>query len=392
MAALAFVAGSTVLPVFISKLTDSSILVGIISHVEWFGWLFPQLIAASILVHRKKVLGFYNGLSAIRLAIFALTIAMIFYFNQNNTAILISFSVGFTIFSISSGLAGLAFMEIVGKTIPNQRRGSFFGLRFFSGGLLAALAGLLVKKIMTTYSFPFDFGITCGIAWALMLMGLLMFAFQKEPEKQDLVKKAPISAQFKLAYSFFLKDLNFRKLIFSRIWSNTAYMAMPFYVILSIEKLTAPEWMAGVYLTSQMSGFLLSNFLWAWVSDRISNKLAIVFSCIIRIAPPVIALSSFYITIDYYFFAVVFFLIGASEAGIDIGFMNYLLEISPEKERPLYIGFLNTVIAPTILISGLGGWIIQVFTLKILFGIVLLTTMIALVITLKLHEPRPKSA
>ena len=105
--------------------------------------------------------------------------------------------------------------------------------------------------IMTSYSFPFDFGITCGIAWALMLMGLLMFAFQKEPEKQALIEKASIKAQFKLAFSFFLKDLNFRKLIFSRIWANTAYMAMPFYVILSIKKLK----------------ILITNLLWfsLWV-------------------------------------------------------------------------------------------------------------------------------
>jgi MFS family permease len=392
MAALAFVAGSTVLPVFISKLTDSNIIVGIISHVEWFGWLFPQIFAASILVHRKRVLSFYNGLSAIRLILFAVTIALIFYFADNPTAILISFAIGFTIFSLFSGLAGLAFMEVVGKTIPNTKRGSFFGLRFFSGGLLAALAGLLIKRIMTGYEFPYDFGIICSLAWALMFMGLIMFALQKEPEKIDLPKKESPNNQIKNAFNFFKNDSNYRQLIFSKIWANSYYMSTPFFVILAIKELQAPDWMAGIYLTSQMTGFLISNLLWARVSDKMSNKLVILLSSAFRLIPPIFAVSAFFINFDPYLFVIVFFLIGATEAGIDIGFMNYLLEISPESGRPLYVGFFNTVIAPTVLVSGLGGWIIQIFSLKFLFSLVMFTSIIALLNSLKLREPRPKSA
>jgi len=190
MAALAFVAGSTVLPVFISKLTSSRTLIGIISHIEWFGWMFPQLLAAAFLAHRKKALGFYNTLSIIRLTLFGMVIASIFAFSDNYAAILLIFGIGFTIFSLSSGLAGVAFMEVVGKAIPLKIRGSFFGWRMFSGGLLAALGGLLVKKIMATYSFPFDFGYICVTAWILMLLGLSCFALVKEPENIDPLSRA----------------------------------------------------------------------------------------------------------------------------------------------------------------------------------------------------------
>jgi hypothetical protein len=145
MAAIAFVAGSTVLPVFISKLTSSRILIGIISHLEWFGWALPQLFGAAFLAHRKKALGFYNSLSIIRLFFFALAVLSIYIFRDNYGAILIFFSISFTVYSLSSGLAGVAFMEIVGKIIPTNRRGSFFGWRMFSGGILAAIGGLAVS-------------------------------------------------------------------------------------------------------------------------------------------------------------------------------------------------------------------------------------------------------
>ncbi len=392
MAALAFVAGSTVLPLFISKLTDSRILIGIFSHIEWFGWLFPQLFAAVFLAHKRKVLYFYNGLSAIRLFLFGLSIASIFAFKDNYALILITFGITFTIFSLTSGMAGVAFTEVVGKTIPLNKRGSFFGLRMFSGGLLAALGGLVVKKIISDYPFPYDFGYVCGIAWVLMLLGLAFFAVIREPEaKQGLEKTAPIN-QFKTALKIFSNDGNFRKLVFSRAWVNTALMATPFYVIFAIENLNAPEWMAGIYLTSQMIGYLASNLLWGWLSNHVSNKMVIVLAGICRIIPPVVAFGCCFFYIDPYIFSMVFFFIGMAESGIDMGYMTYLLEISPEKGRILSIGLMHTLMAPTIFFAGLGGWLSEIFSLKWLFVLVFITTTISLIISGRLKEPRLRSS
>lgn len=392
MAALAFMAGSTVMPVFISKLTDSMVLIGLFSHLEWFGWLLPQLFAAIFLAHRKRVLPFYNGLSALRLFLFGIAIAAIFVFKDNYIAILIAFGVTFTIFSMSSGLAGVAFTEVAGKMIPLNKRGSFFGLRMFSGGLLAAFGGLLVKKIIATYPFPYDFGYVCMVAWVLMFLGLAAFALIKEPTAKEQMARASPSAQLKSALRIFKNDDNFRKLIFSRAWINTALMAIPFYVVFSIEKLNAPEWMAGIYLTAQMIGYLASNLLWGWLSNRISNKMVIVLSSLSRAFPPIIAFACFYYPVSPIMFAPVFVFIGMAESGIDMGYMTYLLEIAPEKGRVLSIGLFHTLIAPTVLFSGIGGWLSQLLSLKWLFGIVFVTTLISLIISARLRESRLRSS
>lgn len=392
MAALAFVAGSTVLPVFISKLTDSKVLIGIFSHLEWFGWLFPQLLAAAFLAHRERVLSFYNGLSLLRLFLFGICIASILLFKDNFDAILITFGISFTVFSLSSGLAGVAFLEIVGKIIPLNKRGSFFGLRMFSGGLLAALSGLLVKRIIATYGFPYDFGYVCMMAWVLMFLGLSSFAMIREPEVGEKLAKASPAAQIRAALGILKHDVNFRNLIFSRIWINTALMALPFYVVFSLERLQAPEWIAGIYLTFQMIGYLGSNLLWGWLCNRISNKMVIVLAALCRAFPPIIAFACFYYPLSPLMFSPVFVFIGMAESGVDMGFMTYLLEISPEKGRVLSIGLLHTVIAPTVLFSGIGGLLIQLFSLKWLFALVFVTTVISLVVSARLREPRFRSS
>jgi hypothetical protein len=392
MAALAFLAGSTVLPVFISRLTDSSVLIGIFSHLEWFGWLFPQLLAAIFLAHRKKVLFFYNGLSLLRLLLFGICIVSIFLFRDNYGAILITFGISFTVFSLSSGLAGVAFIEIVGKIIPLNRRGSFFGMRMFSGGLLAALGGILVKRIIAIYEFPYDFGYVCIVAWILMFLGLSCFALIKEPEVGQRLAKASPTVQMRAALSILKHDVNFRNLIFSRIWINTALMALPFYVVFSLEHLHAPEWIAGIYLTFQMIGYLGSNLLWGWLCNRISNKMVIVLAALCRAFPPIIAFACFYYPLNPLLFSPVFVFIGMAESGVDMGFMTYLLEISPEKGRVLSIGLLHTVIAPTVLFSGVGGLLIQLLSLKWLFAVVFVTTMISLLVSARLREPRLRSS
>jgi MFS family permease len=392
MAALAFLAGSTVLPVFISRLTDSLILIGLFSHLEWFGWLFPQLFAAVFLAHRERVLPFYNGLSAVRLSLFGICIASIFIFRHDYAAILIAFGISFTIFAFSSGMAGVAFTEVAGKVIPLNKRGSFFGLRMFSGGLLAALGGLLVKNIMATYPFPYDFGYVCMVAWGLMLLGLAAFALLKEPKVKEQMVKASPSIQLKSALGILKKDENFRRLIFSRIWINTALLAIPFYIVFSIEKLDAPEWIAGIYLTAQMIGYLASNLLWGWLSNRISNKTVIVLAALCRVFSPVMAFICFYYPVSPAMFAAVFVFMGMAESGIDMGYMTYLLEISPEKGRVLSIGLFHTVIAPTVLLSGVGGWFSQILSLKWLFGVVSITTLISLIISAGLREPRLRSS
>jgi MFS family permease len=91
-------------------------------------------------------------------------------------------------------------------------------------------------------------------------------------------------------------------------------------------------------------------------------------------------------------FAPVFVFIGMAESGIDMGYMTYLLEIAPEKGRILSIGLFHTLIAPTVLFTGVGGWLSQLLSLKWLFGVVFITTLISVMISTRLREPRLKSS
>ena len=387
-AALASLSGSTILPAFVSQLTDSKVIIGLLSTMDGFGWAFPQLFVAVFIAHRARVLGFYNRLAVLRLLFFGLAISSVFIFARRPSALLLIFGISFTMLSLVAGMAGLSFTEIVGKTIPVSKRGSYFGWRMFLGGIIIVIEGIIAAKALSVYPYPYNFGYLYSAGWIFMLFGLLMFAFVKEPPGSDLLDKAGPSIHLNHAFSIFRKNENFRRLFYSRAAVNTYLLSSPFYVVFAIRQLGAPGSIAGVYLAAQYIGFLLSNILWAWLSNHISNRKVIIFAGVVSLVPPLLAFGSSFVPIHPMAFGLVFLTLGAADAGISMGYVNYLLEISPERGRVLSIGIWNTFIAPTLFFSAFGGILSQLFSLRFLFATVLVTVIISVLISKRLWEPR----
>ncbi|MGD8628002.1 MAG: hypothetical protein PVH52_02885, partial [bacterium] len=87
-------------------------------------------------------------------------------------------------------------------------------------------------------------------------------------------------------------------------------------------------------------------------------------------------------------FGVVFFFLGFTLSGIQLGYANYMLDVSPEAERPTYLGFMNTFIAPVLLLSSVGGFVIERTSYEVLFIGVIAAGIIALIFSVQLEEPR----
>jgi hypothetical protein len=67
---------------------------------------------------------------------------------------------------------------------------------------------------------------------------------------------------------------------------------------------------------------------------------------------------------------------------------NFLLELVSESERPLYLGLSNTLTGVVVLISGLGGLVVDLFSFAGLFILVLGLCTVAYVLATKLPETR----
>jgi len=379
--ASAFVRGSSVLPAFLSQLTSSKVLIGLSSNLEFAAWSLPQMFVAGLVGHKGRKLPLYIRMAALRSLFFGGLTVAIFLFGGHKELMLPLFFCLFSLYAIAGGIAGVPFMEIVGKTIPLQRRGSFFGMRIFFGGFLGVGGGWVVTRIMARLSYPANFGLIFTFAFISITLALLLFCFVREPWLQgersnfrDSLLKGP---------KIFKRDKNYRRFFLVRTLLGSYLLGMPFYVLYAQGILGGQNKLIGTYICCEMVGLISSNVIWGRLSNKGSNRLVLSLASISGLLSPLLVII---FPPSLIIFGLVFFFLGATRSGLNIGYTNYLLEIAPPEERSTYVGFMNTIISPTVFFSALGGGIINISSYLFLFGLVGGLCLFSLIISLGLRE------
>jgi MFS family permease len=390
----AVIGGTTVLPTFISMLTQSKVLIGLAGTMGNAGWFMPQLIVASQVEHLERKMPLYISSGFVRVgSMWAIALLVGLAGHVTGAAVLAGFFTLYTIYSLGGGVAGIPFMDIVARTVAPEQRGTFFGARLALGGISAALAGIFVRGILNSRPFPTSFALLFLAAAVIVTGAVASFCFVKEPAGPSRESRMPFR-QFMRKGPFLLKNVrSYRMLLVVRILLGVWGMALPFYVIYGQERLSLEPGSVGILLSIQMAGAFFSNVLWGYLSNHVGNKIVLVLVSAISIACPVVTLAAGFFAPagPLLSFGIIFFLIGVSWSGIGLGYTNYMLEVSPADERPTYLGFMNTFLSPVLLLSAVGGLIIDKTSYGMLLGIATAAGAGALFFALQLEEPRVKT-
>ena len=389
--AFTFISGSTILPAFLSRLTSSSFLIGAVASLEEIGWLLPQHFVAGFVQSRKRRKTIYIVMAIFRSIVFGLLALSVFLLAEKKSHLVVVFFILFLLFAISGGIAGVAFLDIVGKTIPANKRGSFYGWRISVGGALSFLASLtVIRTVLQSNPYPNNYGTLFSINFVIIAAALTAFCLVKEPPSPMIEKKNSLWAHLRRGFEILRHDIDLRRFLFFRWLVSSFYMGFPFYIIFAIKQYGVSESTVGVFLAVQMLGIVTSNLLWGWLSNNASIRIVLQLTAAVTILPPILVLTSTVVPMPLELYAVIFFFLGSFYSGIRTGYQSYLLAIAPEKERPTYVGMMNTFIAPTLLFSGIGGLILDVTSFPVLFTLVFLLGLGAFCSSLKLIEPQPE--
>ena len=389
---------SLVMSWFVSQLTTSNFLIGLIMPIQNGSWFLPQLVISSYLQRRQRKLPFYARMAGIRVAIWGLMTLAIFLI-EDAAVLLVIFFILLTAYSLAAGLAGICFVDIVAKAIPSTRRGAFFAWRRFLGGFLALGGSLLVRYILDErrgLAFPDNYALLFLLSFFILCLALGSLILMVEPLEPVNEERVPLSRQFRRALDLPRRDTNYRRFLIMRLLLMAAEIATPFYIVYAKRALSVPVSMVGVYLTGATLASFASNLLWGRISDRRGNKLLLALSNSLGLFIPLIALAIVPLAnlwpelkeLAPGLFALVFVLSGGSKSGAMIGNMNFLLEIAPADDRPIYIGFTNTIMGIALLASSVGGLIVDLAGFTVLFSLALAFYAVALFLTLRLQEPR----
>ena len=182
------------------------------------------------------------------------------------------------------------------------------------------------------------------------------------------------------------EDRNFGLLVVTQLTISTGGLALPFYVLYGKDQLHMATEHVGILVGAQMGGAILSNLLWAQLSDRVGNRIVIILTAATTALVPLLALLCS--SVGWTLIIGVFVLIGFSISGAGIGFTNYLLAIAPEQLRPTYIALQGTAMGLTMVFPILGGLLIDASSYHTLFVLTLVASTTGLLMSLKLKRAR----
>jgi MFS family permease len=363
---------NTVFPALISRLVDSKILFGLLYSIMLgvpliFNIIFSHLMNSH--KYRKKFLlfGLYiRAFSFLGMAIFT------YYFAEKRPMIVIgSFFILIFIFSFSGGFAGLSYSDIIGKLVKKGNRGKLYASKQFAASVAALIGGLLVKNIFTpgNFSFPINYSLILFIGFVGLIIAGIAFWFINEPPSTINNKdNNSLKEHFKKVPNILKKDQRFSQFIIVENLASFSRMLLPFYIIYAQDTFAINKGYVGTYLLYQISGTILSNIIWGYISNKLGSKLVVRICILGGSLLPILALLITPLGPDYY--KIIFFLIGFLISGRKVGFVPYLLNISPDEKRTDYLGVRGTFNIMVVMLPFLGGVFIDFLGYTLTFSLV----------------------
>jgi MFS family permease len=385
--AMGFASLVIVVPLFVSNMTNSAILIGLIPAIHAVGWQLPQLFTArsvSRLARYKNMvmkMTVHERLPFLALGFVAISLPMI------GSKIALPLTFGLLIWQgLGAGLTATAWQTMIAKIIPSESRGTFLGMQSGTANLLSSGGAVAAGFLMDRIGFPNGFAVCFFVASLALVVSYIFLGLTRE-----LAISVKVEDHSRVAYSSGLfnilrQDKNFSWFIVVRMLSQLATMAFGFYTVYAVRHFGMNEIVAGLMMGVYTLTQIIINPLLGWIGDRWDHptalkigSLAAFFSAIAAWLAP--SLDLFYL---------VFFLTAIANVAIWIVGMAMTLEFGKEDERPAYIGLSNTLVAPITILSPIfGGWLADTagygytFLVTALFGLVT-----ALTLHLLVHDPR----
>jgi MFS family permease len=205
-----------------------------------------------------------------------------------------------------------------------------------------------------------------------------------------------MQTQIKRGITILKDNALYRRYVLVRLALTVAGWAAPFYVVYAKNELGIPASMLGLYLSARTVAGIASNLFWGRISDRLGNRRLIIGTTAVGAATPVIVLLVGMVNRSVpgasnwlmYLYALVFLTAGAFGPGSGMGMTNYLLEIAPDEERPLYLAVTNTLFGLARFTGMASGLIVDWVGFTVLLMLSAGLYVLALILAGGMQEPR----
>lgn len=372
--AQSFIDVDTVVPSMLIDSGGSSFHIGIMVAIMLGGSSFTQLFFAPYLSNKpfkKKYLLF--GINFRVFSLFALGIILFYLKAHQSNSMLWFIFLFITIFSLSGAFSNISYIDIMGKSVNQEKRKSFFSTKQIIAGVVALVSVFIAKKVLALNEYPVNYGIMFFIGGAFLLLASGGFWAVKE-ETSSVLKVKSVSSFFKVLKTELKQN---KRLTYFLGFINTQGIAvsfMPFIVLYAKNSFSVDSAETGVFLVHKIIGVVLVSVIVLIVSNKIKYNILLYLNTILSV---ILATAALFIT-DEYTFRYLFIIGGIIYSVYSITMNGVLLEVSGQDNRALYAGFAGAGNILPAVFPLIGGWIIDQFGFKpffILFIVIVLSSL-----------------
>ncbi len=372
----------TIIHLFFTKMTTSALLIGLIPAIHNVGWQIPQLFAA----------GWVSKMERFKPAVLAMTIHERLPYLGLAISAWILFKFGAAIAlpiafimliwqGIGAGITANPWQSLIAKIIPHENHGTFFGAQAAIANILMSGSAVAAGYLLDKWDEPVNFISTFSFTFVGMVISYIFLSYTRETKVPLAIDHHNDLPFWTVAKNILERDHNFRWFLAFRILFQFATMGFSFYILYALKKFNMGNITAG-YLTATLTiTQTIANLGMGWMGDRFGHHSMLVLGTASSVLSALVAWLAPGIGWMYLVF---FFSALANVAFWTIGIAMTVRFGSP-KERPVYIGLANTLIAPASIAAPIiGGWIADsigfnvTFIVSLIFG--LITTGLLLVL------------
>jgi len=388
--ALGFASFITIIPLFVSQMTESALLIGLAPAIHSVGWQFPQLLTAGWVSRAKRIkplvlqATLHERIPYIGLAAVAWFLPQL----GTETALILTFIL-LTWQGFGGGLTANPWTSLMTKVIPANLHSTFFGAQgaALTGmeGLSAVAAGLILDRV----DGPLDFTLCFLGATAALVISYITIALVREPDGRPRPSESIPDGFWKESKRILKTNPNFNAFLVMRSLSQFAAMAFSFYIVYIVWTFGVSEAVAGLMTGVFLIASILASLVMGRLADRWSPRAVMIIGAL---AASLSALLAMLAPSANWFYAS-FILTSMAIVAVWTIPIPLTVQFGTEEERPYYIGLSSTLTSPATLLAPIfGGWLADTvgfqatFMVSIVCGL-LMAAMLAFVVKDPPREP-----
>jgi MFS family permease len=358
-----FIDVDTIIPAMIIESGGNAMHVGIMTAIMLGGASFTQLFFAPYISNigfKKKFL--LLGINSRILSLFALGIILYYSGIHQSNAIFWLIFLFITVFSLGGAFTNISYVDMLGKSINEDKRKTFFSTKQIIAGSAMLFSAILAKKVLTFFGYPINFAYLFFIGTSFLLIASAGFWKITETTPsvlkiygfKDFILKLKTELSKNPALIYFIGFINTQGIIIS---------FLPFVVLYGKETMNAQSLDTGYFLLYKVIGVISVSLIVFFVAKRIKYNFLLFLNVLLSF---LLIFFTFLIN-DIQTLRYIFILGGVVYSLYVITMNGLLLEISGKENRAIYTGFTGAGNILPAIFPLAGGWIINQWGFKVFF-------------------------